>query len=227
MGFQEIKSPGAGQFLKWDRIGATVEGRYVGMFQGKVLNGRQTQYAKFVLRDGKEVKVNVTTVLERRLREEFTPGDTLRVTYTHDEKGNQPLPAKIFRIEKDMLMETGPTAATAPSSAASGTPVTAPAATSSSVVAASSGPSAAEIAAAMALLQSLNQPAPVAAPAVVAPVVAAAAPQSEYQRLLVILQQSNPKGAAAIQAALESIETDETARTTRLAATLKQQGVAF
>jgi hypothetical protein len=108
--FQEVKREGGGggTFFKWDVIGKSVEGRYLGVFDGKILSGRQTKYAKFVQSNGVELKVNVTTVLLDRFTERgkngellISPGDVLRVTYTHDEKGSQPMPAKIFKIEKD------------------------------------------------------------------------------------------------------------------------------
>jgi hypothetical protein len=205
--FQEVKREGGGggTFFKWDAIGKSVEGRYLGVFDGKILSGRQTKYAKFVQSNGVELKVNVTAVLLDRFTERgkngelrISPGDVLRVTYTHDEKGSQPMPAKIFKIEKEQ------------------------ATTSAAPV-----PDAAAIEAAKALLASLN-PTPAVVPAsgtsVGAPTTTA--PVSEYDRLIAVLTASNPKGAAAIKGALEQLYPDESTRLTKLQETLKQQGIA-
>ena len=132
---------------------------------------------------------------------ELNPGDMLRVTYTHDEKGNQPQPVKVFRIEKD---EIGAPETPAPAPAPQAPPQqAAPQFTPE------------QMAAAMALLQGGNG-AGVAAPPQV----------SEYERLLGILRTSNPKGADAIKGALEMMYASEEERTAKLKQTLQQQGVA-
>jgi hypothetical protein len=75
-----------------------------------------------------------------------------------------------------------------------------------------SGPTAAEIEAAKRALQDG---------------VAAGQDVSEYDRLIALLEQSNPKGAAAIKGALAQLYPDPDARLGKLQDTLKQQGVAF
>ena len=67
---------------------------------------------------------------------------------------------------------------------------------------------------------------PTSAPA--APAAATApttVPASEYDKLLAALRASNPKGAAAIEGAMETIYPDPAVRTEKLRETLKQQGV--
>ncbi len=71
-------------------------------------------------------------------------------------------------------------------------------------------PSAAEIEAAKAMFAGLNKP---------------QVPVNEYDRLLALLSASNPKGAAAIKGALESMYAEGTERLDALKSTLAQQGI--
>ena len=114
MAFKEIASTSAGSFFKWPTHGTMFEGTFLSLGQGTYQN-RTTYHAKFRKADGSVVSVNTPSSLRRRLGEEFKPGQLLRVTYTHDEKGNQPQPIKMFKIELDEEGSSGTPAGAAKS----------------------------------------------------------------------------------------------------------------
>lgn len=92
----QLKSEGGG-FFKWDKLGKSFTGEYVKLGEG-VYQGRATYHAVFK-QNGAEVKVNTPTVLRSILAENNpAPGTVLEITYTHDKKGNQPMPVKMFDV---------------------------------------------------------------------------------------------------------------------------------
>lgn len=108
--YTKVEPKGGGDFIKWEKVGDSFEGRYVSLQQGTYQN-RITYHAIFVTPEGKTQKVNTPSVLLGRLQEEFQPGDQLYIVYTGDKRGRQPQPMKCF----DIFKANGPaTAAPAP-----------------------------------------------------------------------------------------------------------------
>jgi hypothetical protein len=210
MAFRKLNTGGNATFLKYSemKVGEVHEGRVMGIrrsMYGEGDKAKPTWAVRIKKADGTEVFLNGCTVLENAGVEDLAPGTLLKVTYKGKTKGKGAA-YHDFDIEGDDGTEVPPQAAPAPAPA--------PAATAPSAPAAATAPDAEAIAAAKALLAGLE------APAISVP--------SEYDKLLTKLAEVNPKGAAAMKAALLELHpNDEVARIEKLRKTLVQQGVAL
>lgn len=208
MPFVERKSQssgGGGKFFKWDVVGKEFTGQYVRLGKGSY-KGRDTFHAVFIENGtGVEVRVNAPTVLKRRLEEEFKPGTTLYIKYTHDERGNNPQPSKIFAIFEWEADQTAP----APVALAQ------PPATAIPVPPAPIIPPVAP----PVMVPQPPQPAPQAIP-LPASLAQPADAQSEYQSLLAKLQQAAGPSYALMVKMLDSYTT-EAAKVEALKLTLR------
>lgn len=210
MPFVERKSKGTGAFFKWDVIGKEFTGQYVRLGKGE-FKGRDTYHAVFIQSGtGQEVRVNAPTVLRRRLEEEFKPGATLYIKYTHDENGNNPQPAKVFAIFEWEPDQQAPAAV--PTAQPPATPIPVP-----QVPLAPPVPTTPPAA-----LPTAPGPVPAAIPLPAPAAPAAPAPgQSEYQTLLARLEQAAGQSYPLMVKMLDSYTT-EAAKVDALKLTLRQ-----
>ncbi|MGH6691901.1 MAG: hypothetical protein ACREF4_14625, partial [Gammaproteobacteria bacterium] len=100
MAFKEISNGTAGNMVKWQTPGQTVEGRLIGIKNGKVFNGKQTRIAIIEKPDASRVNAPLTTVLESNFAE-INPGAVVRVTYLGTVKGQSGDEYKNFKVEVD------------------------------------------------------------------------------------------------------------------------------
>ncbi len=194
MAYKELAGTSGGTVLKWDKPGQVVEGRLVATKRGKVFNGRPTTLAIIKQSDGVDITIPLTTVLESRFIENSIQNGT-QLRITYTGKETSPSSKMEYKAFTLEADMDGAPATSAPIAGAS-----------------NGGPSAAEIEAAKAMLAKLGKP------------VEQVPPASEYDRLLAVLNASNPKGAAAIKGALEAMYP-EAERLGALKETLVQQGI--
>lgn len=197
MAFKEMNGAGSngGTVLKWNTVGQVVEGRLVATKRGKVFNGRPTTLAIVKQADGVDVTFPLTTVLESRFIENSIAPGQV-IRVTYTGKETSATSKMEYKAFK---LEVDDQGVAAPAPVAAPQNVT--------------GPTPAEIEAAKAMLAKLGQPV-VQVPAL-----------SEYDRLLALLNASNPKGAAAIKGALEGMFPEGAERLDALKNTLVQQGI--